>query len=774
MHLVGATPSARMDGTAELPGKANYLIGSDPQRWRTNVPTYARACARQIYSGVDLVYYGTKGQLEYDFVVAPGADPSAIALTLDDGPSHPAGRWRISANGDLVYHAAPGDEIRFRKPVVYQERTSAHWDLSMARTREFLPGQYVLTGGNRIQFAVGRYDRTRPLIIDPVLVYSTYLGGGGRDVGNGIAVDAAGAVYITGSTSSANFPTFSPVQPTNHGGSTGKDAFVAKLNAKGTALAYSTYLGGTGDDEAEGIAVDRLGNAYVTGYTLSTDFPTAHPLQASRHGSADAFVAELNPTGSTLVYSTYLGGAGYDQGNAIAVDSTGNAYIAGLTGSTDWPTLKAVQTVNHAGAAGSAFVAKIKVGGSALSYSTYLGGSGCNSGQAGDEAFGIAVDALGHAYVTGSTASPDFPTLDPLQPANNANSMFCGTNAFVAKLSTAGSSLNYSTYLGGFAGPNGEDAGNAIAVDASGNTYVTGVAGSSNFPTVNAYQPATHSTGSLAGNVFVSKINSAGSALVYSTYLGGSGGAFGGDLGKSVSVDPSGNVYVTGTTRSANFPTTATAPQKTASAGPQGVQTAFVSKLNASGSALLFSTYLGGSGGDSGNAIAVDAAGDAYVTGGTSSANFLTAKPLQPSLLGASNAFITKLSTNAKGATLAVFESAASLTFHGSLLTYTIWVANTGDSPAGSLSISDPVPPGATFHSVSFSAGSCVAPVLGGQGTVVCTAPRLASAALITERLVVQVTAAPGAKITDTVTAQIAGDSEIATAQASTSVIKFR
>src|SRR5208337_2578999 len=346
---------------------------------------------------------------------------------------------------------------------------------------------FVLAGNNEAAFRVAGYDAKRALVIDPVLSYSTYLGGSGGDEMSSIAVDSSGNVYVAGSTTSIDFPTANPLQPTNRsceppismtcevtgGGGDAADAVVAKLNAAGSALVYSTYLGGYNSDWGSGIAVDSSGNAYVTGMTASTDFPTANPLQATNKAAPNytGFVAKLNPAGSALVYSTYLGGSGADEGNGIAVDAVGNAYVTGGTSSTDFPTANPLQGTNHGGS--DAFVAKLNAAGSALVYSTYLGGSGSDSGS------GISVDSSGNAYVTGGTSSTDFPTADPLQATNHG-----GGDAFVAKLDAAGSALVYSTYLGG----SGGDVAYGIAVDSADNAYVAGATGSSDFPTVNPLQ----------------------------------------------------------------------------------------------------------------------------------------------------------------------------------------------------------------------------------------------------------------------------------------------
>ena len=588
MKLLGANPAPGVSGLDEMPAKSNYFIGNDAKKWHTNVPMYAKVKYKSVYSGIDLVYYGNQRQLEYDFVVAPGGDPRRIQLGIRG-----AKKISRSEDGDLVLAMNEG-EIRWHQPVVYQEKDG---------TRQEIAAHYAIKGKNRVGFEVAGYDLRKPLFIDP-LIYSTYLGGSGDDWGSGIAVDSSGSAYVTGYTDSTNFPTTNPLQPV-YGGD--YDAFVAKLNPTGSALVYSTYLGGSGLDQGNGIAVDSSGNAYVTGYTISTDFPTMNPFQPIYGGNEDAFVAKLNPTGSALVYSTYLGGSGLDQGNGIAVDSSGNAYVTGYTGSTDFPTMTPLQPANSSGGDYDAFVAKLNPTGSALVYSTYLGGSGWDFGQ------GIAVDSSGNAYVTGTTQSTDFPTKNPLQQANGAGD---GQNAFVAKLNTTGSALVYSTYLGGSAG----DEGLGIAVDSSANAYVTGYTGP-DFPTMNPLQPA-FGGGTYGTDAFVTKLNPTGSGLIYSTYLGGGEN----DVGSAIAVDSSGNAYVTGYTQSTDFPTVN--PSQPANGG--GYSDAFVAKLNPTGSALVYSTYLGGSGEELGHGIAADGPGNAYVTGYTDSTDFPTANPLQP------------------------------------------------------------------------------------------------------------------------------------------------
>jgi hypothetical protein len=609
IKLRHANPAAKIAGMDELAGTSNYFIGNDPAKWRTKVPNYAKVKYEGIYSGIDLVYYGNRsygkeGQLEYDFIVAPGADPRRIAIDISG-----AKRIRRDAQGDLVIKVGAG-EIRWHKPVVYQDKDGA---------KQGIAARYAITDSNRVTFELAKYDASRALFIDPV-VYSTYLGGSDDDAATGIAVDSAGNAYVTGSTGSTNFPVTPGAFQTTCGNlNSCGNAFVTKLDPSGSALVYSTYLGGSDDDAATGIAVDSAGNAYVTGSASSTDFPiTPGAFQTIYGGGAsDAFVTIINSTGSALLYSTFLGGSGDDFPSGIAVNSSGNAYITGFTTSTNFPvTPGAFQTVCAVCANGDAFIAEMNPNGSALVYSTFLGGSNYSSGN------GIALDSAGHAYVAGTTYSTDFP----VTPGAFQTTLKGTSNAFVTKLDPTGSSLVYSTYLVG----SGGDYGNGIAVDSSGDAYVTGVTGSYSFPTTHdAFQRIAR------GEVeaFVTKFNRSGSRLVYSTYLGGSGG----DYGNAIAVDSSGNAQVTGETGSSNFPTVD--PAETSASGA----TSFVSKFNSTGSALLYSTYLGG-GGDRGLGIAVDNTGNAYVTGSTESTAFPTINPVQAANGGLADAFVVKIS----------------------------------------------------------------------------------------------------------------------------------
>jgi len=609
MKLVGANRTPQISGVEQRTGKSNYFIGNDPKKWRTNVPNYTKVRYRNVYAGVDVVYYGNQRQLEHDFIVAPGADPQAILLAF-----YGAERMQVDAQGDLVLQASEG-EVRLLKPVVYQQAGGV---------RQEIAASYLLKDNNQVGFEVASYDRAKPLIIDPVLVYSTYLGGTGGDLGIGIAVDREGNAYVTGGTNSSDFPgtSTSTIQPSFGGG---EDAFVSKLNEDGTALVYSTYLGGTGTDRGFGIAVDREGNAYVTGFTASPNFPgtSTSTIQSTLGGGGvDAFVSKLNEDGSVLVYSTYLGGTGTDQGFGIAVDRQGNAYVTGATNSSNFPGTSTSTIQPTFGGSGDAFVSKLNGDGTALIYSTYLGGSG------GDQGNGIAVDREGNAYVTGFTSSTNFPgtSTSTIQPTNGG-----GGDAFVSKLNEDGSALVYSTYLGG----TGNDQGFGIAVDREGSAYVTGFTSSTNFPgtSTSTIQP----TFGGGGDAFVSKLNEDGTALVYSTYLGGSGF----DLGFGIAVDRKGNAYVTGQTASPNFPT-----KNALQPSNGGDVDAFVSKLNEDGTALVYSTYLGSSGFDQALGIAVDREGNAYVTGQTTSPNFPTKHPLQPTFAGGgTDAFVSKISS---------------------------------------------------------------------------------------------------------------------------------
>lgn len=519
LQFTGANPSPTVTGGEHLPGVVNYLIGNDPAQWRTNLPTYAGVVYGDLYDGIDLRYDGTEGRLKGTYTVAPGADPAQI-------------RWRYAGAEQVQVDAASGDLVlTLPSQATLTEQAPVAWQ-TINRTRVPVAAHYSVADDGSIGFTLEHYDTRYPLTIDPTLEYSTFLGGsgGGADYGYGIAVDSAGNAYVTGQTSSADFPMSHPLQGVYGGGS--YDAFVTKLNADGSALVYSTYLGGSANDRGHGIALSSTGNVYITGYTYSPDFPTARPLQAAFGGDRDAFVTKFNADGSTLVYSTYLGGSNTNWGNGIAVDRGGNAYVTGYTRSDNFPTVRPLQ--GTFGGYEDAFVTKLNADGSALVYSTYLGGSNWDYGT------DITVNSAGNAYITGYTYSLNFPTAHPLQGDHAGGD----EDAFVAKLSLDGSALVYSTYLGG----GNDDSSNGIAVDSEDNAYITGYTGSENFPTV---RPLETMVGNNSADAFVTKLNADGSTLVYSTYLGGNNY----DNGYGIAVDSGGNAYVTGLTRSADFPT---------------------------------------------------------------------------------------------------------------------------------------------------------------------------------------------------------------------------
>ncbi len=611
LKFAGANPSPEATAYQRLSGTSNYFAGNITKNWRTNVPTYARVIYKDVYQGVDLVYYGNqRGELEYDFVVKPGSDPGVIALALAVGSGSASGkggapRAQIAANGDLVIHSG-GHRVCFRRPVVCQGSRLIDGRYVLRPSREGRPPAY------EVGFVIAAYDRTQPLVIDPVVDFATYLGGTDLDYAYGIAVDDSGNTYVTGYTSSVDFPVASSSQPSpgNSGCADGEsdtcfDAFVTKLSADGTSILYSTFFGGSGQDYGTKIAVDASGHAYVTGYTNSTDFPVQGAVQSGNAGGYDAFAAELSADGASVVYSTYWGGSADDFGYGIAVDSSGNAYMAGATASSDFPVTSGAFQTSY-GSSEDGFIVKFKPGGTSAGFSTFLGGS------SDDYAYGVAVDSSGEAYITGATNSSDFPVIGAFQPSYAGGT--CGTSpstflcfdAYVAKLNSAGSDLAYSTFLGG----TGSDYGYAIVLDSSLNAYITGYTTSQNLPvTAGAFQE----TAGGSYDAYVAKLDAVGSALVYLTYLGGSGTEVAYDIG----VDSAGRAFVTGYNYGGDFP--AASPLQSQNAG---LYDAIISVLDASGSSLVFSTCLGGSYYETGRGIAVDASGNGYVTGGTFSEDF--------------------------------------------------------------------------------------------------------------------------------------------------------
>jgi hypothetical protein len=638
MKLVGANSGAAVSGSDEQDGKSNYFIGNDSSQWRTNVSNYSKVRYQDAYPGVDLVYYGNQQQLEYDFVVAPGSDPRIITLDVS-ADSEVSGKratapLRIADNGDLLV-PTDGGEVRFHKPVVYQpeKSTGVHaigGDPNAVTAKNTVDGRWILKTNNQVGFEVASYDASRPLVIDPALSYSTYLGGTGTDGAFGVAIDSQGNCYVTGFTSSTNFPTKNPFQKKNAGG---VDTFVSKLNRTGTALVYSTYIGGSSTEYPFGIAVDSTGEAYEVGNTGSANFPvTTGAFQTTCISCANypaVFLTKLNVNGTGLVYSTFLGGSGDNRAFGITLDSLNDAYIVGWTTSTDFPvSTNAFQTTYVPGAVSNVFVAELNpaaTGAAGLVYSTYLGGS------VQDVGFGIALDSSNNAIVTGYSYSPDFPvTKGAFQTSTTVNG-----SAFVTKLNVGATAEIYSTYLGG---TTGTSAGNSIKVDSAGNAYVTGYTCASDFPvTAGVVQPIFGGDCTPAGgDAFVTKLNPTGTApLLFSTYLGGTGD----DVGFSIGLDQSNNVYITGRSSSTNYPVTAGAFQP-ANAGSYD---AIYTVLNPTGTSLLYSTYLGGTAVDVAFVMAVDKLGNSYMIGRTYSTNFpVTPGVFQSTLKGATNAVVFK------------------------------------------------------------------------------------------------------------------------------------
>lgn len=644
--MEGANPNANIRPVGELPGKANYFVGNDPEHWRTGIPTFEGIKYAGIYPGIDLMYHGNRRQLEFDFIVAPGADPRVIGLKINTD-----GNVTVTKGGNLRVRTEDAS-FELQHPQIYQ--------MDGGR-KQFVSGRFVQRSNGLIGFQLGVYDHRRELTIDPTLAYSTYLGGNGTDDGFGIAVDSSGNAYVVGQTTSTNFPTMNGYTSSSNADGI---AFVSKLNSTGTALLYSTYLGGTGGESGNGIALDPSGNAYVTGFTMSTDFPIVNGFQTSIGTTmGNVFVARIDTTQSgtaSLIYSTYLGGGGNSQcpygdyGEGIAVDASGLAYVTGLASSdasvAPFPTTATAFQTTLLSEGGNAFVTVVDAsqsGASSLVYSTYLGGA--SGPTQGDIGVGIAVDNAGDAYVTGQTdagSSTPFPTTSSAYQSS-LNSAY--GNAFVTEIATTQSGaagLIYSTYFGGSGSSTDEsgDLGWAIALDSLGKVYVSGGTPSTDFPITSG---AFETTNANQGSGFVAKFDltkSGSQSLVYSTFLGGSNDG----VADSIAVDANGNAVVTGVTYSADFPTTADAFQTTRASADSD---AFLTQLNSTGTALLYSTFLGGScaNGDFASGMTLDSNGNPYLVGSTCSIDFPISSSgvYQASLGGAQNAFVTKFAFNA-------------------------------------------------------------------------------------------------------------------------------
>ena len=620
MALRGAASEPAIVGDDQLTARSNYFVGNDRSKWQTNIPTYSRVRYQQVYPGVDLVYYGRQGHLENDFEVNPGVNPNIIAWQLEG-----AEKVRVDESGNLILTVA-GNEVRLQQPRAYQREGERQHEVSV---------RYRIHG-QTISFALGKYDRRQKLVIDPVLTYSTYLGGSGGETAYGVALDASNNVFVSGVTASTNFPSTSAgFQTTNDGDG---DIFVAEFNAAGTGLVFSTFLGGTGTDTPAEILLGPSGDLFLVGSTTSSNFPTtAGVLQPNYAGNQDAFLTEMKGDGSALVYSTYIGGTGADFGNAVALDSTGNAFVAGSTQSTDLPIKNPLQLGNVGQS--DVFVTEVSSTG-ALIYSTYLGGA------LNDYGTGIAVNAAGDVIVSGYTFSKDFPTQSALQSVLSG-----GSDLFVAKFTPGSTTLKFSTYLGG----SSIDRALAMVVDSSENIYLAGDTQSLDFPvTPGAYQSTIGGT----DNVVLVKLAQGASTLVFSTFFGGSVT----DQATALALDSAKNIYITGFTQSGNFPLINAVQNILGISGAGNCGStnlinvpnllcsdAFVTKFGPSG-LPVFSSYLGGLGNDAGQGITVDSTGAIYVVGGTASPNFPatynTYQWLYQGINSTSNAFLAKISPN--------------------------------------------------------------------------------------------------------------------------------
>jgi len=723
MRLTNANPNADMTGNDQLPGKSNYFIGNDPRKWHHDIPQYARVRYSNVYPGIDLVYYGNRGRLEYDFEVAPGGDATQLAFAFKG-----AGRATIDSNGDLVL-TMDGGSVRLQSPRVYQK---------FADGERQVAGRFKLRGAGKVGFELGAYDHSRTLIIDPVLTYSTYLGGSGDEACSAttilgvvtagcpsIAVDTGSNAYVAGATTSTDFPKAgSPFQTTLKGTA---NVFVSKFDPTGETLLFSTYLGGSKTDTPAGIAVDTAFNVIVTGNTSSGNFPTSSsafqttPVNTS---NKHAFVSKLDPTGHTLLYSTYLSGSGLDTSTGVAVDPSANIYVTGTTTSTEvdtgFPsTINGFQTSSKA--ASQFFLTKLNPtlsGSSSVPYSTYIGGSTPSNGET--LGGGVAVDTNTNVYVAGGTNFTDMPLLNAFQGTMKGTS-----NVYVMKINPApvtGAQLQYATYLGG----TGQDIAYGIAVDSSFSAYVTGSTTSTDFP--EAGTGVFQSTNGGGTDAFLAKLGTPATTggvadvvpLDYFTYIGGSGT----DVGLGVAVDGIQGARITGWTNSPNFPVLNT-PVQGGFGG--GASDAFVARIDTTATIATapghYATYLGGTGNDYGTGIAVDLQGASYVAGETTSADLLTiAAPLnpsfQPNLNGSSDAFVSKLGP-LQSLGLAVIASPTPVGV-GNQVSFVYTVTNNGDFTNG-VSFTDFLPPSTTASYVSASsstsANGCGAP---SGGTVLC------------------------------------------------------
>jgi hypothetical protein len=626
IRLQGANAKSDIVGEQPQPGIVNYFIGRNPANWRTKIPTYARVRYKSVYPGIDLVYHGNHQQLEYDFELQPGSRPEQIAFEIRG-----ANKAAVDANGNLVIKVN-GSTLQVQCPVVYQMRQGE---------REQVKGEYVMKDPTHLGFRVSQYDRTQALVIDPVIAYATYLGGSGTDVAGGMAVDAAGNLYLTGYTDSDDFPSGTSGFPANS-----NHVFVSKLDASGSNLLYTDYIGGNGEDYGIGLVLDSSNGVFVTGSTTSSNFPVVNGYQQSQPGPYTGFLSHVSHDGSSLLYSTYLGGSTFDYPTSIAINQSGQVYVAGFTMSQNYPTVNALQgsaSPNQGGNYGDyGFVTKFSEDGSSLIYSTYLAGSSnviqtCGSSPCWPQPYsavsGISLDANDNLYVTGTTNTYNYPTTSGVYQATNTTDGNAYIS-FVTKLTSAGA-LGYSTYFYG----SGSDSisTNSIAVDGTGSAYVTGTAASDGtFPVTVTSICDPGVSGFDCSYTFATKFDPTGSTLLYSTFLG----AFNYATPQAILLDSQANAYILTNTTSPNFQTIN--PVEGYTSGFD----ALVVEINADATVQLFSTYLGGSGDEIPSGMALDTQGNVYIAGSTGSSDFpVTQAAFQTQSAGNNDTFLAKIYT---------------------------------------------------------------------------------------------------------------------------------
>jgi len=796
MKLVGANSPTEPAGEIQLPGKSNYLIGNDPAQWHRDVPQFARVRYHNVYPRIDLIYYGNQGRLEYDFEASPGSDPTQVALRFQ-GIATPT----IDSHGDLVL-AAGASELRLQAPRVYQK---------VGTERRPIASRFELRGpGNdEVGFEIGAYDRSQTLIIDPVLVYSTYLGGSGNEACSIIApitveglsvpvpppgcpaitVDPASNAYVAGSTTSTNFPaTTGEYQPDLAPGATA-NVFIAKFSPTGSLL-FSTYLGGNGTDYTGGVAVDSGFDILVAGTTSSSNFPTTNgatnaafqttPITSGKH----VFVSKLDPTGKILLYSTYLSGSGTDIATGLAVDQSGsNAYVTGTTTSTEvgtgFPsTLGAYQTIPRA--LNQFFFTKVDPntsGSGSVLYSTYFGGGSPSNGSV--LGGGVAVDSNSNAYITGGTNFTDMPLLNAYQGLNEG-----GFDAFVAKINPSGvtgEQLLYSTYLGG----SGDDVGFGVAVDSSPDAYVTGWTTSTDFNAGTTGTTALQPANGGGTDAFLAKIGipCTGTGcvtfdvpLTYFTYLGGAGA----DAATSVTADNSGGARLIGWTNSPNFPIVGSPVQSTFGGGASDAFFATIDTdatcspiVTPTCAATSSTSYFGGTGADFGTGVALDLQGSSYLAGETASASgFPLKNPVEGALSGPTDAFVSKFAP-VLNLTMLPPTATPLVVGMGSQVSFAYTITNNGEFTNNVIFVDYLPAAGASFVSATASPGTCGAPT---NQTVLCNIGTLNAAATATVTVIltpVAPTLAGGTVSLGNSGAAFVGQSLLASASASVTVNDF-